>query len=67
MGGLPYNIRSELKLNRVDIGWYQIRQVLKARNSSSDFIPVSFLKFEEAYKELSNKLIPQVYQLGFLK
>lgn len=60
-------LRTELKLNRTDVGWYQIRNALKARNSSGDFIPVSFSKFEEAYKGLSNKLRPMVYELGFLK
>lgn len=62
-----YAVRNELKLNRPDVGWYQIRQALKLRNNSDEFIPVSFLKFEEAYKELGNKIIPQVYQLGFLR
>lgn len=62
-----HSIRNEFKLNRSDVGWYQIRNALKARNSSGDFIPVSFSKFEEAYKELSNKLRPMVYELGFLK
>ena len=62
-----HSIRNEFKLNRADVGWYQIRNALKARNSSGDFIPVSFSKFEEAYKELSNKLRPMVYELGFLK
>lgn len=40
-----HSIREEYKLNRVDVGWYQIRNALKARNSSGDFIPVSFSKF----------------------
>ena len=62
-----HSIREEYKLNRVDVGWYQIRNALKARNSSGDFIPVSFSKFEDAYKKLSDKLRPMVYELGFLK
>lgn len=62
-----HSIRSELKLNRADVGWYQIRNAIKARNSSEDFIPASFSDFERAYKELSDKLIPLVYELGFLK
>ena len=62
-----YSIREEYKLNRVDVGWYQIRNALKARNSGDDFIPVSFSNFENAYKELSEKLRPMVYELGFLK
>ena len=60
-------VRDELKLNRADVGWYQIRKALQARNASSDFAPVSFKPFEEAYKALTEKLQPQVYELGFLK
>jgi len=61
------SVRDELKLNRSDVGWYQIRKALQARNSGGDFVPVSFKPFEEAYKALSEKLQPQVYELGFLK
>ena len=61
------SIREELKLNRADVGWYQVRKALQARNSSSDFPPVSFKPFEEAYKALTEKLQPMVYELGFLK
>ncbi len=60
-------IRDELKLNRPDVGWYQIRKALQVRNASGDFIPVSFKPFESAYKALSEKLQPLVYELGFLK
>lgn len=60
-------VRDELKLNRADVGWYQIRKALQARNSSGDFQPISFKPFEDAYKELTLKLQPQVYELGFLK
>jgi hypothetical protein len=60
-------VREELKLNRADVGWYQVRKALQARNSSGDFPPVSFKPFEEAYKNLSEKLQPMVYELGFLK
>ncbi len=60
-------VREDLKLNRADVGWYQIRNALKKRNESSDFVPVDFKSFETAYKVLSEKLQPQVYELGFLK
>jgi hypothetical protein len=62
-----YNVREELKLNRADVGWYQIRNALKARNTSGDFISVGFSTFETAYKTLSEKLQPQVFELGFLR
>ena len=61
------NVRDELKLNRADVGWYQVRKALQARNASGDFPVVSFKAFEEAYKSLTEKLQPMVYELGFLK
>ena len=60
-------VREELKLNRPDVGWYQVRNALKKRNESGDFVPVSFKPFEEVYKALSEKLQPMVYELGFLR
>lgn len=60
-------VRDELKLNRPDVGWYQVRKALQARNASGDFPPVSFKAFEEAYKSLTEKLQPMVYELGFLR
>jgi hypothetical protein len=60
-------LRDELKLNRPDVGWYQIRNALKRRNDSGDFERVSFVAFELVYKTLTEKLQPLVYELGFLK
>lgn len=61
------DVCDELKLNRADVGWYQIRNALKKRNESGDFQPVSFVAFEESYRALTEKLRPSVYALGFLK
>ena len=61
------SIRDNLKLNRPDAGWYQIRQAIKSRNSSSDFPPVSFDSFDSAYTELTDKILPEIYKLGFLR
>ncbi|MES2500105.1 MAG: hypothetical protein V4570_06200 [Pseudomonadota bacterium] len=61
------NVRDEFKLNRPDVGWYQVRNALKARNASGDYAPVDFSAFENAYKTLGDKLRPQVYTLGFLR
>lgn len=63
----PHTVRDELKLNRTDVGWYQIRNALKRRNDSGDFPAISFKEFESTYKTLTEKLQPQVYTLGFLK
>jgi hypothetical protein len=62
-----HTVREELKLNRADVGWYQVRKALQARNTAGDYAAVSFKPFEEAYKTLTEKLQPMVYQLGFLK
>jgi hypothetical protein len=61
------SVRDEYKLNRPDVGWYQIRKALQSRNASGDFLPVNFKPFEDAYKTLTEKLAPMVYELGFLK
>ncbi len=58
-----YNVREEFKLNRADVGWYQIRNALKKRIET----PVDFGDFEMAYKNLSAKCQPLVYELGFLR
>jgi hypothetical protein len=63
----PHHVRDELKLNRADVGWYQIRNALKQRERAGDSAPVDFSAFEAAYKALTEKLVPQVYELGFLK
>lgn len=62
-----HNIREALKLNSPDVGWYQIRNALKARNESGDYQPIDFTSFEQAYEDLGDKLRPQVYDLGFLR
>lgn len=63
----PHTVRDELKLNRADVGRYQVRKALQKRNESGDFAPVSFTDFETAYKILTEKLRPLVYEYGFLK
>jgi hypothetical protein len=60
-------VRDQYKLNRPDVGWYQIRNALAARNASGDSAPVNFGPFEQAYQLLSDKLRPQVFTLGFLR
>ncbi|MEK7461998.1 MAG: hypothetical protein AAB618_00250 [Patescibacteria group bacterium] len=63
----PYTVREALKLNRPDVGWYQIRNALKKRNETASLPEASFEDFELAYKSLSEKIRPQVFDLGFLK
>lgn len=57
-------IRDEFKLNRPDVGWYQIRRALIA-NSDNQMVDVT--SFKDAYDALSAKLRPKVYEYGFLK
>jgi hypothetical protein len=61
------SVRDEYKLSRPDVGWYQIRNALKARNASGDTVPVNFGPIEQAYQALTDKLKPMVFQLGFLR
>lgn len=61
---MPWKIREEFKLNRPDVGWYQIRKALEA-NAGNQVI--DFNSFKAAYEALSEKLRPMVYNLGFLK
>jgi hypothetical protein len=60
-------VRQELMLNRVDVGWYQVRKALQARVQSGGTANFNFLSFEQAYKGLTEKLLPLVYEYGFLK
>jgi hypothetical protein len=60
-------LRDQLKLNRPDVGWFQVRTALAARNASGDTAPVNFSLFELAYQALTEKLQPQVFSLGFLR
>ncbi len=59
----PRKIRDELKLGRVDAGWYQIR---KALEQYSDTELTDFDPFKAAYAALGAKLRPMVFELGFL-
>ncbi|WP_216822197.1 hypothetical protein [Novosphingobium sp. TH158] len=56
-------IRDELKLNRADAGWYQVRKALEANQENE---VTDFTRFKAAYAALGDKLRPQVYALGFL-
>ncbi|MBU2982138.1 hypothetical protein KO498_09975 [Lentibacter algarum] len=61
--GFPNKIRLEFKLGRADAGWYQVRRALEAYSDTeiTDFAP-----FKAAYADLTTKLRPQVFDLGFL-
>jgi hypothetical protein len=62
------SVREKYKLNRPDVGWYQIRNALAERNKSGDaVVPINFTPMETAYAALTDKLRPQVFSLGFLR
>jgi hypothetical protein len=61
------SVRDQYKLNRPDVGWYQIRNALAERNKSGDTAPINFAPFESAYQTLTDKLRPLVFSLGFLR
>jgi hypothetical protein len=62
---LKISVKEEYKLNRLDVGWYQIRNALKSLNDTPN--AVSFDNFDRAYKKLTEKCQPQVYEFGFLR
>jgi len=61
------SVRETYKLNRADVGWYQIRNALAERNKNGDTAPINFSVFETAYAALTEKLRPMVFSLGFLR
>jgi hypothetical protein len=59
-------IRDELKLNRPDVGWYQVRKALEMQNEEHG-MTADFRSFKEAFEALKAKLAPQTYELGFIR
>ena len=51
----------EYYLNTFDAGYAQLKLVWKK------YFPVEFKAFRDKYKEFENRMIPQIYELGFLK
>jgi len=64
----PHPIREKYKLNRVDVGWYQIRMAFNMLKKMGEYVsPISFASLDESYASLTEKLAPKLYELGFLK
>jgi hypothetical protein len=61
-----HTVRAEYRLERPDVGWYQIRHALRLRNSSGDYAPVTFERLDAAHDVLGDKIRPDVYSHGFL-
>lgn len=49
------------QINNWDCGWYQIKALAK------EYAKDDFEEFKTIYKKLSKKMLPKVYELGFLK
>ena len=50
-----------LKIENWDAGWYQVRMAVK------NFIVEENISLQTAFKKLGEKLLPQIYELGFLR
>lgn len=57
------SVREQFYLNRPDVGWYQIRNALKARDALETSGMPALIKVQ---KELEEKLRPQIYEFGLL-
>ena len=51
----------EYQINNWDVGWYQIKALLK------EFMPDDLKTFRTLHKQLGDKIRQQVYELWFLK
>ena len=49
------------QINTFDAGWYQIKALAK------EYAKDDLEQFKELYKKLSDKMLPMVYELGFLR
>lgn len=65
---LPYKhlADSKYQLERYDAGWYQWRKALCGQNSPSIMINSMYTEYKKKHKELTNVLIPMVYDLNIL-
>jgi len=60
-------VRTEWRLGRPDVGWFQIRNVLNSRISSGINVSARPSDIEPAYQALGAKIAPKVYEEGLLK
>ena len=51
----------EYQVNNWDAGWYQIKAILK------EFMPSELEAFKELFDKLQDKMLPNVYNIGFLR
>lgn len=51
----------EYQVNNFDCGWYQVKAIAK------EYLKDDLEEFKALYKKLSDKMLPMVYELGFLR
>ena len=51
----------EYQVNNWDAGWYQVKAILK------EFMPSELEAFKEVFDKLQEKMIPNIYNIGFLR
>ncbi len=56
--------RKQFRLEAWDVGWYQVRNALK---DAGLLTPELLAPFRAAFERLGEKLLPQIYSLGFLR
>lgn len=61
------SIRDQFKLNRADVGWYQIRNTLEALAGQGIVVSARPRDIESSYRALSEKIEPEIYARGILK
>lgn len=60
-----HKIREKYRLDRVDVGWYQIKKALE--DQGDETYKKYMEQFKNLYQVLSDKLLEQVFEYGFLR
>lgn len=64
---IPKAVRDKFKLNRSDVGWYQIRNTLEALAGRGIAVSGRPGDIELSYGALSEKIEPEIYAKGILR
>lgn len=64
---IPKFVREKYKLNRPDVGWYQIRNTLDLLIGQGTNVSHRASDIETSYKALSVKIEPSIYSTGILR
>jgi len=64
---IPKATRDAYKLNRSDVGWYQVRNTLDSLANNGTSVSGRAIDMEISYKALSRKIEPSIYTAGILR